>query len=58
MGELTQRNDISQSAISQHLQWLKQARLIDGRQRGRNMIYSAKPDGLAPLVNWIAANKV
>ena len=53
VAELTRRNDMTQSGISQHLQWLKQARLIVGRQEGRMIKYRARPNGLAPLANWI-----
>ena len=40
---------ISRPAVSQHLQVLLQARLVDVRQSGRERIYEARLDGLAEL---------
>lgn len=54
VADLTRRSDVSQSAVSQHLRCLKQASLITGRQRGRNIHYRATPKGLAPLLNWMS----
>jgi DNA-binding transcriptional ArsR family regulator len=51
--ELTRGSSVTQSAISQHLRSLKQAGLIAERPEGRNVHYRAKPEGLAPLVDWM-----
>jgi DNA-binding transcriptional ArsR family regulator len=40
---------ISRPAVSQHLQVLLQARLVDVRRQGRERIYAARPDALAEL---------
>jgi DNA-binding transcriptional ArsR family regulator len=52
--ELTRGSGVTQSAISQHLRSLKQAGLIADRPEGRNVHYRADPQGLAPLVDWMA----
>ena len=52
--ELTRGSRVTQSAISQHLRSLKQAGLIAERPEGRNVHYRAKPEGVAPLVDWMS----
>jgi DNA-binding transcriptional ArsR family regulator len=51
--DLTERFDISQPAVSQHLSTLKDAGLVNGRRDGRHVYYRVEPRGIAPLVNWI-----
>jgi len=50
---ITQRARISQPAVSKHLAQLKQARLVRNRHCGRETHYSARPEALAPLVDWL-----
>ena len=52
--ELTQGSGVTQGAVSQHLKSLKQAGLVADRPEGRNVYYRAQPEGLGPLVDWIA----
>jgi DNA-binding transcriptional ArsR family regulator len=52
--DLTARFDISQPAVSQHLAVLRDAGLVEGRREGRLVHYRIRPQGLRPLVNWIA----
>lgn len=52
--ELTDRFDLSQPAISQHLAALKDAGLVNGRREGRCVYYRVEPKGLKPLVDWIS----
>lgn len=52
--ELTERFDISQPAVSQHLAFLKDAGLVNNRREGRCVFYRVEPRGLKPLINWIA----
>lgn len=52
--ELTARFDISQPAISQHLATLKEAGLVNGRRDGRRVYYRVEPQGMKPLIDWIA----
>lgn len=51
---LTAQFDISQPAVSQHLAALKEAGLVHGRREGRSVYYRVEPEGLKPLVDWIA----
>src|SRR5580700_4787926 len=50
---LTERSGVSQPMVSKHLSALKRARLVRHRRQGRENHYSAQPQGLAPLVNWM-----
>lgn len=52
--DLTARFPISQPAISQHLAALKDAGLVEGRRDGRCVYYRVRPNGLLPLVDWVA----
>ena len=51
---LTDRAGVSQPAVSKHLGVLKQAGLVRDRRDGRQTHYSARPDGLAPLIDWMS----
>ena len=51
---LTGRAGISQPAVSKHLVILKRARLVGRRHVGRETHYSARPQALAPLVDWMS----
>jgi DNA-binding transcriptional ArsR family regulator len=51
---LTSRAGISQPAVSKHLTVLKRARLVRHRREGRENHYSAQPQALAPLVDWMS----
>ena len=50
---LTHRAGVSQPAVSKHLTVLKRARLVRHRHEGRETHYSARPQGLKPLINWM-----
>ncbi len=52
--ELTRASGVTQGAVSQHLKSLKQAGLVAERPQGRNVFYRAKPEGLAPLHDWLS----
>jgi DNA-binding transcriptional ArsR family regulator len=52
--DLTAGFDISQPAVSQHLAALKSAGLVSQRRDGRVVYYRIEPNGLRPLINWIA----
>lgn len=54
VSELTRGSGVTQGAISQHLKSLKLAGLVAERPQGRNVYYRARPQGLAPLVDWIS----
>jgi len=55
--DLTARFDISQPAVSQHLAVLKDAGLVSGRREGRRVYYRVEPQGMKPLVDWIAHHR-
>jgi len=50
---LTDRAGVSQPAVSKHLGVLKRARLVRDRRAGRETHYSARPQGLRPLIDWM-----
>jgi DNA-binding transcriptional ArsR family regulator len=51
---LTRCAGISQPAVSKHLAILKRARLVGHRHKGRETHYSARPQALAPLADWMS----
>jgi DNA-binding transcriptional ArsR family regulator len=53
VAELTQGSGVTQGAISQHLKSLKLAGLVAERPEGRKVYYHARPEGLAPLADWM-----
>jgi DNA-binding transcriptional ArsR family regulator len=53
VGELKAGFQVSQPAISQHLAALREAGLVMERRDGRFAYYRARPEGLAPLIDWI-----
>jgi DNA-binding transcriptional ArsR family regulator len=54
VSELTDRFDVSQPAISQHLAALRDSGLVSQRKEGRYVYYRAKPAGMKPLINWLS----
>jgi DNA-binding transcriptional ArsR family regulator len=50
---LTDHAGVSQPAVSKHLAQLKLAGLVVDRPDGRQTHYSARPQGLAPLIDWM-----
>ena len=50
---LTERAGVSQPMVSKHLSALKRARLVRHRREGRETHYRARPEALAPLVDWM-----
>ena|SRR5579875_1805051 len=50
---LTRDSRVSQPAVSKHLAQLRRAKLVRQRRRGRETHYSARPQALAPLVDWL-----
>ncbi len=51
---LTDRSGVSQPAVSKHLGVLKLANLVRDRREGRETHYSAQPQALAPLIDWMS----
>jgi DNA-binding transcriptional ArsR family regulator len=50
---LTHAAGVSQPAVSKHLAVLKLNGLVQDRRQGREVHYSAKPQALAPLIDWM-----
>ena len=50
---LTAYAGVSQPAVSKHLTVLKRAKLVRHRREGRETHYRARPDALAPMVDWL-----
>lgn len=51
---LTEHAGVSQAAVSKHLSVLKSAGLVRDRPSGRTVHYTAQPEGLAPLIDWVS----
>ena len=51
---LTEGAGVSQPAVSKHLGILKHAGLVRDRREGRQTHYSAQPQSLAPLIQWMS----
>jgi DNA-binding transcriptional ArsR family regulator len=54
VSELGRSFDMSQSAVSQHLKILRDAKLVRERKSGRERIYSLNPAPLAVAYDWLA----
>jgi len=54
VGEIAQQFDITQQAVSQHLQVLKEAGLVGVRKDGQRRLYLVRPEGLATLDAFLA----
>lgn len=50
---LTDNAGVSQPMVSKHLGVLKLAGLVRDRREGRETHYSAQPQALAPLIDWM-----
>ncbi len=53
-GEIGSHFNITQQAVSQHLQVLTRAGLVDVRRDGQRRIYAFNPDGLETLEQFLA----
>jgi DNA-binding transcriptional ArsR family regulator len=51
---LTEHSGVSQPAVSKHLGQLKEAGLVRDRRAGRETHYTAQPQALAPLIDWMS----
>jgi DNA-binding transcriptional ArsR family regulator len=54
VGEIAGHFDISQQAVSQHLQVLKEAGLVAVRKEGVRRLYLVRPEGLETLDAFLA----
>src|SRR5262245_11391683 len=54
-GEIAGHFDVTRPAISQHLNVLKEAGLVNERRAGTRRLYRARPEGLAELKEFLEA---
>jgi DNA-binding transcriptional ArsR family regulator len=54
VGEIAEQVDITQQAVSQHLQVLRDAGLVAVRQDGTRRLYAIRPEGLESLDRFLA----
>jgi DNA-binding transcriptional ArsR family regulator len=54
VGEIAEHFEITQQAVSQHLQVLKGAGLVGVRKEGQRRLYLVRPEGLATLDAFLA----
>ena len=52
-GEIASQFEVSRPAISQHLNVLKEAGLVNERRSGTRRLYRARPEGLAELKQFL-----
>jgi DNA-binding transcriptional ArsR family regulator len=52
-GEIASNFDVSRPAVSQHLNVLKEAGLVNERRNGTRRLYRARPEGLAELKEFL-----
>jgi len=54
VGELTDRLDMSQPAVSKHLRVLREAGLVAVRVDAQRRVYSLRPEPLVEIDSWLA----
>jgi DNA-binding transcriptional ArsR family regulator len=52
-GEIASHFDVTRPAVSQHLNVLKEAGLVNERRNGTRRLYRARPEGLAELKQFL-----
>ena len=55
VGELVERLDLSQPAVSKHLRILREAGLVEVRADAQRRLYRVQPEPLRALDEWLAA---
>ena len=53
VGEIAAQVDVTQQAVSQHLAVLGQAGLVEARREGTRSVYAVRPDGFAPVAEFV-----
>lgn len=53
VARLAENRPVSRPAVSQHLKVLESAGLVQAKAQGAARLYSVKPQGLAPLRNYL-----
>jgi DNA-binding transcriptional ArsR family regulator len=52
-GEIAAHFDVTRPAVSQHLNVLKEAGLVNERRNGTRRLYRARPEGLVPVKQFL-----
>jgi DNA-binding transcriptional ArsR family regulator len=52
-GEIAAHFDVTRPAVSQHLNVLKEAGLVNERRNGTRRLYSVRREGLAPMLAFL-----
>lgn len=55
VGELAERVDVTQQAVSQHLKVLEEAELVEARREGTRHLYAVRPEGFRPVQEFVEA---
>lgn len=58
VGELVERVQLTQPAVSKHLRVLKEAGLVDVRPQAQRRLYRIRPEPLAELDAWLEPYRV
>lgn len=53
VGEINQHVDLSQSALSQHLAWLRNSDLVNTRKEAQTVYYSIKSDEAKAIIGTL-----
>lgn len=53
VGELVDRLELSQPAVSKHLRVLREAGLVEVRQDAQRRLYRLRPEPLAEIDSWL-----
>src|SRR5262245_61674098 len=53
VGEIAAQVEGTQQAVSQHLAVLGQAGLVEARREGTRSVYAVRPDGFAPVEEFV-----
>ncbi|MCM3718079.1 ArsR/SmtB family transcription factor [Fictibacillus phosphorivorans] len=54
ISEIADHFDMSRTAVTKHLNILKEAELISGRKEGREKIYQLHPEPLTEVKQWLS----
>lgn len=55
VGEIAEKVDVTQQAVSQHLAVLDRAGLVEARKEGTRSVYIVRPEGFAPVEAFVRA---
>jgi DNA-binding transcriptional ArsR family regulator len=53
VGEIAEKVDVTQQAVSQHLAVLDRAGLVEAQREGTRSVYVVRPEGFAPVETFV-----